>query len=384
MSGDPVLIVGAGLSGATVARVLAEHGIAVEVVEQAPHPGGMCHTSRDAQTGVMVHRHGPHIFHCDNDEVWRFVEHFARFEPYAHAVMAITGGKTFGFPITLDTIEAFFGQLFTEAEARDHIAALRRDPGRPPANFEEMGRATVGDALYEAFFHGYTLKQWGVSPASLPAAIFARVPVRFNRNRSYFHHQRVAMPREGYTAMIEAMLAHARIRVDFNRAFTPGAAGGRRHVVYTGPIDSWFGHALGRLSYRTLDFAASIATGSQQPVAQINCCDLSASWTRTTEHNRFAPWERHDQSYCAVETSRDCGPGDTPYYPVRLAGDEALFGRYRAAARREAGVSFVGRLATYRYIDMDVAIAEGLSAGRRLAGALRSGETPPAFFHEED
>lgn len=376
----PVLIVGAGLSGATIARVLADAAIPVRVIEQSAHPGGMCHTSRDPETGVMIHRHGPHIFHSDNGEVWDFVERFAGFEPYAHGVQAVTGGRTFTFPITLDTMSAFFGEDFTGDTARAHIATLARRYAHEPANFEEKGRATIGDALYEAFFEGYTRKQWGMEPALLPPSVFARIPVRFNRDANYFHHRRIGMPRDGYTAMAAAMLDHPLIEAQFGRRFRPGGQEGYAHTVFTGPIDSWFGHRLGRLAYRTLDFEKRVARGSHQPVAQVNYCDMSVPWTRITEHNRFAAWETHEDSVRFVETSRDCGPDDLPYYPVRLADGDGLFCRYREAAQREGGVSFVGRLATFRYIDMDVAIAEALTAGKELTTCLRKEQSPPAFF----
>lgn len=383
MASDRILVIGAGLSGATVARVLAEAGFAVLVVEQAGHPAGHCHTYRDPETGIMVHAHGPHILHSDNMKVWDFVERFAVLRPYAHSARATTGGRAYPFPINLDTINMFFEREFDAGDARTHLAGLARRYDHEPRNFEEQGRSMIGDALYEAFFRDYTRKQWGVDPARLPASVLRRIPLRFTRNPSYFNHSRVAIPEEGYTAMVAAMLAHARIAVRYGERVEPEQTDGFRHVVYTGPIDAWFGHRFGRLAYRTLDFEIRRQAGTFQDTAQVNYCDMSVPWTRITEFKHFAPWESHADTIYAVETSRDCGTEDTPYYPMRLTDTRARLERYLAAARDVPGVSFIGRLATYRYIDMDVAIAEALDAAREMVRRLHAGETPPALFAEE-
>jgi UDP-galactopyranose mutase len=381
LSSPRILVIGAGLSGATAARVLAETGFAVVVVEREGHPGGHCHTYRDAETGIMLHAHGPHILHSDNTEVWAFLGRFARLRPYAHTVRAVTGGRTYPLPITLPTMRQFFGRDFTPEEAEAHLAAVGRRYRDPPANFEEQGRSLLGDALYEAFFDGYTRKQWGIAPSRLPAAILRRIPVRFSENLSYYRHSRVAIPEDGYTAMVAAMLDHPRISVRYGVTGDRELASRFLHTIYTGPIDGWFAHAFGCLSYRTLDFRVLRAKGTFQGVAQVNYCDLSVPWTRIIEHKHFTPWERHAATVYVVETSRDQRAGDIPYYPLRLAGDEPLVSRYFAEARMSPGVTFVGRLATYRYIDMDVAVAEALSAARTVVEALNAGIRPPAIFH---
>jgi UDP-galactopyranose mutase len=383
LQSDRILVIGAGLSGATVARVLAEAGFVIAMMERLDHPGGHCYTYRDAETGIMLHAHGPHILHTDNTEVWDFAQRFAVLRPYSHTVWAVTGKRTYPLPIALPTIRQFFGRDFGPHEAEVHIATLRRHYPHHPRNFEEQGRSLVGDALYEAFFEGYTRKQWGIEPRYLPASIMQRIPVRFSDDTSYFRHSRVAIPEAGYTAMIEAMLDHPAITVTYGAAAGPAEATGFRHTVYTGPLDAWFGHRFGRLAYRTLDFEIGREAGTFQGVAQVNYCDMSVPWTRVTEHKHFTPWERHDRTVCVTETSRDCGPDDTPYYPLRLAGDEPLLARYIAVAQTVSGVSFVGRLATYRYIDMDVAIAEALAAGRHLVASLKASEAPLALFVAE-
>lgn len=319
-----VLVIGAGPSGATIARLLAEKGFPVTVAERAEEPGGLCHTRRDARTGIMVHTHGPHIFHSDHQDVWAFVERFASFRPYRHHVLAVTGGKTYSLPITLNTMRSFFGRELDETSARQLISRLSRHYDHAPRNFEEQGRHLLGDGLYEAFFDGYTRKQWGVEPRELPAAILKRIPVRFNEDQNYFHHGRVGIPAEGYTAMMAEMLNHPDITVHYGCDARAGEISGFRHIIYTGPLDAWFGHRFGRLQYRTLSFEALHHHGTFQAAAQINYCDMSVPWTRITEHKHFTPWEEHAESLCFIETSRDCGPEDTPYYPLRLAGDQAM------------------------------------------------------------
>jgi UDP-galactopyranose mutase len=361
---------------------MAESGLAVTVAEQQSHPGGLCHTYRDAETGVMVHAHGPHILHSDNADVWAFLERFARLRPYTHTVQAVSGGRIFPLPITLPTVRQFFGRNFTPEEAEAHLAAVARRYPRAPANFEEQGRSLLGDALYEAFFDGYTRKQWGVAPHQLPASIMRRIPVRFSEDLSYYRHSRVAIPEGGYTAMVAAMLDHPGISVRYGVTADRALAARFSHTIYTGPIDAWFGHAFGRLSYRTLDFQVFRARGTFQDVAQVNYCDLSVPWTRITEHKHFAPWERHAATVYVREKSRDCQAGDIPYYPLRLAGDEPLAARYLAEARVSSAVTFVGRLATYRYIDMDIAVAEAVSAARMVVEALNAGNGPPSILHD--
>lgn len=382
MSNPRVLVIGAGLSGATAARVLAESGFAVTVAEQQSHPGGLCHTYRDAETGVMVHAHGPHVLHSDNADVWAFIGRFARLRPYTHTVRAVAGGRIYPLPITLPTMRQFFGREFTPEQAEAHLAAVARRYPRAPANFEEQGRSLLGDALYEAFFDGYTRKQWGIAPDQLPASIMRRIPVRFSEDLSYYRHSRVAIPEGGYTAMIAAMLDHPGISVRYGVKADRALAARFSHTIYTGPIDAWFGHAFGRLSYRTLDFEVFRARGTFQDVAQVNYCDLSVPWTRITEHKHFTPWERHAATVYVRERSRDCRAGDIPYYPLRLAGDEPLAARYLAEARGCSAITFVGRLATYRYIDMDVAVAEAMSAAGSVVEALKTRNVPPSILHD--
>lgn len=360
---------GAGLSCAVIARELAQAGHHVTVVEKRPHVAGNCHSVRDGATGVMVHVYGPHIFHTDDDEVWQYVQRFATFRPYVNRVKATTGGRVYSLPINLLTINQFFGQTLSPAEARRFIEARADTTIQAPASFEEQALRFVGRELYEAFFKGYTRKQWGVDPTRLPASILKRLPVRFNYDDNYFFHRHQGMPEEGYTAMVQRLLDHPRIELQLGATLTRADAARFDHLFWSGPLDGYFGCDEGRLPYRTLDFERFDGEGDVQGCAVMNYTDEAVPYTRITEHKHFAPWETHERSVCYREFSRACGPDDTPYYPVHLNDDAAMLQRYQARAAAEAGVSFVGRLATYRYLDMDVTIRAALDEARAfLAG----------------
>lgn len=375
-------VVGAGFSGAVIAHRLAEEGHLVSVYDGRSHVAGNCHTARDAESGVMVHVYGPHIFHTDNERVWQFVQRFATFEPYVNRVKAVTGGRVFSLPINLLTINQFFGRTCNPKEAADFIASLGDSQIHDPQTFEEQALRFVGRELYEAFFKSYTIKQWGVHPSALPASILKRLPVRFNYDDNYFAHRHQGMPRDGYTAIVERLLDHPRITLHLGRLFQRAEAREFAHVFYSGPIDAWFAHAEGRLGYRTLDFEPIRAEGDFQGCAVLNYCDDSVPWTRISEHQHFAPWESHARTLCFREYSRSCGIDDTPYYPIRLVAEKAQLARYVERARREPGVTFVGRLGTYRYLDMDATIGEALETVDAFLDARRTGAPIPAFIKD--
>ena len=378
MTGKRVLMVGAGLSGSVIGRQLAEAGHAVTVVDARPHVAGNCHTERDPATGVMVHVYGPHIFHTDDAEVWAYVQRFQTFQPYRNRVKAIAGGRVYSLPVNLHTINQFFGMTLGPEEARAFLAARAETSITDPQTFEEQALRFVGRELYEAFFAGYTQKQWGVSPRDLPASILKRLPVRFNYDDNYFFHRFQGMPETGYTEMVARILDHPGITLRLNTRHVPGT-GDWDHVFWSGPLDGYFDFALGRLGYRTLDFERFTHQGDYQGTAVMNYGDIDVPWTRITEHKHFAPWESHEGSFVYREYSRACGPDDIPYYPIRLTGEEKLLRAYVARAEREAGVTFVGRLGTYRYLDMDVTIREALDCARRYQHSLATGTAMPAF-----
>ncbi len=363
-----------------IARQLAEAGLEILVVDERPHIAGNCYTARDPETEVMCHVYGPHIFHTSDERVWSYVNRFGVWMPYDYRVQAVARGRVFSFPVNLLTINQFFGRVMGPAEAYDFVRG-KCAPIEAPANFEEMALSTIGPELYGAFFRGYTRKQWGTDPTRLPASIFKRLPLRFSYDQSYFAHVHQAIPRDGYTEIVRAILDVAGVEVrlgcrqeDLDEPFA--------HVVYSGPIDRYFGYEFGRLGYRTLDFEAFRSTGDYQGTVVMNYCDETTPYTRITEHKHFAPWEkaRFERTLCYREYSRYCGPDDIPYYPIRLTDEEAMLRRYVDRAHSEPGVSFVGRLGSYRYLDMDVTIAEALAAADMILKMRTSGAAPPAFF----
>lgn len=363
-----ILIVGAGLSGAVIAREAAKAGHTVTIREARDHIAGNCHTARCPDTGVMEHLYGPHIFHTDDAEVWDYVNSFARFRPYRHQVRATHDGHVYPLPVTLQTINQLYGTALSPKEAQSMIASEASEIAEP-ANFEEQALAMIGPRLYEAFFAGYTRKQWGRDPKELPASILKRLPLRFNYDDNYFFHKYQGIPEEGYTAMVEGILDHPGIDVHLSSPFDPADDPRADHVVWTGPLDAWFGHRLGRLGYRTLDFHRFTAEGDYQGCAVMNYTDPDVEHTRITEHKHFAPWESHEGSVMYREVSREAGEDDIPYYPIRLAGEKQMLEEYEALAAAEDGVTFVGRLGTYRYLDMDVTIREALNAAPKVIGA---------------
>jgi len=368
------LVVGAGLSGAVIARELAQAGHAVAVYDRRHHVAGNCHTERDRDSGVMVHVYGPHIFHTDDERVWTYINRYTRMRPYTNKVKAVSGGRVYSLPVNLHTINQFFGLTLSPRQAEDFIRGKADLSIADPVTFEQQALRFVGPELYRAFFEGYTRKQWGVSPAELPASILKRLPLRFNYDDNYFAHRYQGMPENGYTEAVQRMLDHPGISLRLGVEVPPRGDRGDAHMFWSGPLDDWFAHAHGRLGYRTLDFEKFREHGDFQGNAVINYCDLAVPYTRITEHKHFSPWETHQDSVLYREFSRACEPGDIPYYPIRLASDHARLSRYLELAQRESGVTFVGRLGTYRYLDMDVTIKEALHTADAVRLALAEGK----------
>ncbi|WP_310618934.1 UDP-galactopyranose/dTDP-fucopyranose mutase family protein [Flexibacterium corallicola] len=362
-----ICAVGAGFSGAVIARELAEAGFKVLVVDERSHLAGNCHTERDAESGVMVHRYGPHIFHTADEKVWSYINRFGEMMPYVNRVKATVRGKVYSLPINLHTINQFFGKAFSPAEARNFIESQARTDIETPKTFEEQGLRFVGEELYQSFFDGYTRKQWGVEPSTLPASILKRLPLRFSYDDNYFNHPHQGMPRDGYTAIVENILDHESIEVCLGCAFEE-LEEDFAHVFYSGPLDRYFRHDIGRLRYRTLDFEEVRGTGDMLGTAVMNHPDPDVPYTRISEHKHFAPWEaeQFERTIAFREYSRFCEPGDTPYYPIRSLDDKVLLQAYEERARAEIGVTFVGRLGTYQYLDMDVTIGKALDVASRF------------------
>lgn len=377
-----VAIVGAGFSGAVIARELAAAGHVCVVMEERDHIAGNCHTERDASTGIMVHRYGPHIFHTGIDRVWQYVNQFSEFMPYVNRVKAVSGGRVYTLPINLLTINQFFGKTFSPGEAAKFIESIAETGIVDPETFEDQALRFVGRDLYYAFFRGYTLKQWGIDPKDLPASILKRLPLRFNYDDNYFNHPHQGMPKDGYTKIVEKILDVDRVELrlgvrfeDFSDEFD--------HVIYSGPIDRYFDYSFGRLGYRTLDFERIDADGDFQGTAVMNYCDQEVPFTRITEHKYFATWEADSfgRTVCFREFSRACGPADIPYYPIRQVREKSLLRKYVERAEQEQNITFVGRLGTYSYLDMDVTIDRALDTSEALLSAWASDSHAPVFVH---
>lgn len=373
-------IVGSGFTGAVLAQELAKLGYNITVFESREHVAGNCYSERDKETNIMIHKYGPHIFHTDNEGVWSYINSFGEFLPYTNRVKTTSQGQVYSLPINLHTINQYFNKTFNPSEAELFIREIADDSIVNPVSFEEQAMKFVGKELYEAFFKGYTLKQWGVSPKDLPASILKRLPVRFNYDDNYFNHKYQGMPKDGYTVIVENLLTHDNIKVILNHKFKAKDKDNFDHVFYTGPIDSWFDFSYGYLGYRTLDFIKEIHKGDYQGCAVMNYGDKCINYTRISEHKHFSPWEKSEKTIIFKEYSRECTNDDIPYYPIRLVNEKEMLNKYIEKAKQTNGVSFLGRLGTYRYLDMDVTIDEALKAVEIIKVKLNNNNKIPAFF----
>ncbi|MGD9723731.1 MAG: UDP-galactopyranose mutase [Pirellulales bacterium] len=378
MAAYDYLVVGCGMFGATLARSVAERGRRVLVIDKRDHVAGNCYS--ESLAGVEVHRYGPHIFHTDDERVWRFITRFAQFNEYRHRGCVSFRGRTYSFPINLETLNQVWG-VTTPQEAEHRLEEVRR-PCSDPRNLRDWIVSQVGQELYEIFVRGYTTKQWGRDPAELPASIIRRIPIRTTRDDAYFNDRYQGIPVGGYTRLFQNMLDHAhievRLGVDYfaeRSALVPLA----RHVVYTGPIDELFDYRFGELEYRTLRFENEVREGTFQSAAIVNYTDEAVPYTRITEHKHFEPTvavppgstataPRDAKTVITREYPATYQRGATPYYPIRDAANSALYERYRREAE-QTGVLLGGRLATYQYYDMHQVIAQALAMAEREVGA---------------
>lgn len=367
------LIVGAGFAGAVCARELAEAGAAVTLLERRPHIGGNAHDRLDA-AGVRIHPYGPHIFHTQSDKIYAWLSRFTDWLPYAHRVLSVPDvavGTAYPMPINRTTINRLYGLDLSEAEVAAHLERVRV-PRSPLATSEDVVLNSVGQDLCERFYAGYTRKQWGLPLSALSAGVAARIPTRCNDDDRYFTDRHQAMPAHGYSALFERLLDHPRIQVRTGTAFDPERDGrDAERTIYTGPIDAYYGHRYGRLPYRSLRFEHEHLPGVArwQAVGSVNYPNDHA-WTRITE---FKHLTGQQHSGTSIVREIPCDEGD-PYYPIPTAANEALYQRYRALADAETRVHFVGRLAQYRYYNMDQVVAAALT----LCATLRSDPPVPA------
>ena len=374
------LVVGAGFSGSVLARELVENLDArVIVIDERDHIAGNCFTSRDLSTGVMVHVYGPHIFNTNRADVWDYVNRFAIINAYTNRVKAVTRRGVFSLPINLLTINQFFGKTFSPREAEAFLHTRGDASISVPNNFQEQALKMLGSELYEVFFYGYTKKQWGCEPSELPASILKRLPIRFNYDDNYYATRYQGIPTEGYTSLIENILDHERITVECGQAYEHTMRNEFDHVFYTGPIDRYFQCTEGPLGYRTVAFDRLEADGDFQGNAVLNYPGMEVSYTRIHEHKHFAPWESHKRTIYFREFSKETSKSDVPYYPKRLEQDIKKLGLYRELAANETGVSFLGRLGTYRYMNMDQAIGEAIDFSRAVINSVYAGQPLPAL-----
>jgi len=369
-----LLVVGSGFFGLTIAeRVASQLGLRVTVIERRDHLGGNAYSEFDEETGIEVHKYGAHLFHTSNERIWDYVNQFTSFTDYQHRVYSNFRGEVYPLPINLGTINQFFRAAHGPEDARKLIAEQAAEFDRESAqNLEERGISLIGRPLYEAFIRDYTAKQWQTPATELPASVISRLPVRYNYNNRYFSDRFEGLPTDGYGAWLERMADHplidVRLNTDFfdeGHQFSKSSVGGSVPIVYTGPMDRYFDYSAGALGWRTLDFEREVVNvGDFQGTSVMNYADLDVPYTRIHEFRHFHP-ERteypNDKTVIMREFSRIAEAGDEPYYPINTPDDREKLAEYRELAAAEQGVFFGGRLGTYQYLDMHMAIGSALS-----------------------
>jgi UDP-galactopyranose mutase len=367
-----LVIVGSGFFGLTIAeRCAADLGLRVLVLERRHHLGGNAYSEADPETGIEMHVYGAHLFHTSNEKVWEYVNRFTSFTNYQHRVFGQYAGQVYSLPMNLALINSFFGKSHTPDEARALIAEQASEFDTAQAgNFEEKAISLIGRPLYEAFIKGYTAKQWQTDPTKLSADIITRLPVRYNFDNRWFNDKYEGLPVDGYTAWLTKMAEHPNIDVRLNTDFfgsDPNWADefkGKVPIIYTGPVDEYFGNSEGRLSWRTVDLEAEVKDVDDfQGCAVMNYNDQEVPWTRIHEFKHFHPERTYISGKTVIvhEYSRFAEDDDEPYYPINTAEDREKLLKYRELAKREPMVLFGGRLGTYKYLDMHMAIGSALS-----------------------
>ena len=367
-----LLVVGSGFFGLTIAERAASAGKKVVVIDRRNHIGGNAYSEAEPETGIEVHRYGAHLFHTSNETVWEYVNRFTKFTNYQHKVYSNYEGEVYPLPINLGTINQFFRAAYSPDEARELIAKQAEEFDTKEAkNLEEKGISLIGRPLYEAFIRDYTSKQWQTPTTELPAEVISRLPVRYTYNNRYFNDTYEGLPVDGYTAWLEKMADHPNIEVRLNTDFfdesqplNKNEVVGKVPVVYTGPVDRYFDYAEGELAWRTLDFEEEVLpTGDFQGTSVMNYAGADVPYTRIHEFRHFHP-ERdypNDKTVIMREYSRFAKREDEPYYPVNTPEDRERLLKYRDLTEQEPKVLFGGRLGTYQYLDMHMAIGSALS-----------------------
>ncbi|MCK2237529.1 MULTISPECIES: UDP-galactopyranose mutase [unclassified Crossiella] len=371
-AGYDLIVVGSGFYGLTVAEQTASKlNKRVLVIDRRDHIGGNAYSEAEPETGIEVHKYGAHLFHTSNKRVWEYVNQFTEFTDYQHRVFAMHDGQAFQFPMGLGLISQFVGKYLTPEEAKAWVAEQASEiDSKDAKNLEEKAISLIGRPLYEAFVRDYTAKQWQTDPTELSAAIISRLPVRYNFNNRYFNDTYEGLPVEGYTAWLEKMAAHPNIEVrlstdffDIKHEIPEGTP-----IVYTGALDRYFDYSEGWLGWRTVDLVPEVLPiGDFQGTPVMNYNDADVPYTRIHEFRHFHPERDYptDKTVIVREYSRAAEKEDEPYYPINTAEDRQKLERYRELAKAEAKerkVIFGGRLGTYKYLDMHMAIGSALSA----------------------
>lgn len=368
-----LVVVGSGLFGLTIAEQAAsELGLKVVILDRRSHIGGNAYSEKEERTGIEVHRYGAHLFHTSNERVWEYVNRFTKFTDYVHRVYTRHNDEVFPMPINLGTINQFFRAAYAPAEARALIQEQAGElAGTDPQNLNDKGIQLIGRPLYEAFIKHYTGKQWQTDPKDLPASIISRLPVRYTYDNRYFNDTHEGLPVDGYTAWLERMASHPNIEVrldtdffDEDHEFSRSKVLGQVPVVYTGPVDRYFDYAEGDLSWRTIDLEEEVLEMQDfQGCAVMNYPDPDVPFTRIHEFRHFHPERDYTKDATVImrEFSRFAEKGDEPYYPINTSVDRQKLLKYRDLAAGESDVLFGGRLGTYKYLDMHMAIGSALS-----------------------
>jgi UDP-galactopyranose mutase len=363
------LIVGCGFAGSVLAeRLASQHQARILMVDKRDHIGGNAYDERNAD-GILYHKYGPHIFHTNSDEIVDHLSQFTQWRPYEHRVLAKVRGKTVPIPINRDTLNLLFDAgLRTDEDAAAFLAA-RAEPVANIETSEDVVVNAVGRELYELFFRGYTRKQWGLDPSELDKSVTSRIPTRTNTDDRYFADKHQVMPAEGYTRMFERMLSHPNIEIRLGTDYREVRDEvDYKHLIYSGPVDEYFDFCFGKLPYRSLKFEHETIDSAQfQPVATVNYPEESVPFTRISEYKHMTGQE-HRQT--TITREYPSATGD-PYYPVPRPENQALYKCYEKLADEAEGVTFVGRLATYRYYNMDQIVGQALATFRRIDSAWR-------------
>jgi len=355
------LIVGAGFAGSTFARCAADDGRSVQIIDKREHIGGNCFSYIDDETGIEIHKYGPHIFHTNSKEIYDFISRFTSFYPYIHRVKAHYNGEIYSLPINLHTINQFFRACFSPKEAEEYIEKLRIKKACIE-NFEDYVESSLGKDLYNAFFRNYTIKQWGTEPKKIPISTAKRLPIRYNYDDNYFNDRYQVIPSEGYTAIFKRLLDHPNIKIELKSDFEEYRNVWRnkfKKLVFTGSIDAFYNYEFGYLPYRTVYFE-EIRDKEIIGTAQLNYTDLSTKYTRICEHKWFTPFSKYNSSIAFKEYSDFADSRSNPYYPIRDLNAEKIYQKYKNLAYEDKDVIFIGRLAEFKYYDMHQVIGSSL------------------------